>query len=89
MFCEQCGAPIPEGAKFCEQCGAPVAGPAPVRAQSPEPVPQPAPQAAPQAESLPRRGEARPRRFSPLRLIIGTLLLVALAYAAHWVLANL
>ena len=69
MFCEQCGAPIPEGAKFCEQCGAPVAGP--------------------QAESLPRRGEARPRRFSPLRLIIGTLLLVALAYAAYWVLANL
>lgn len=44
---------------------------------------------SPSFHALPRRGEARPRRFSPLRLIIGTLLVVALAYAAYWVLANL
>ena len=83
MFCEQCGAPIPEGAKFCEQCGAPVAEPTPVAA------PAPAPQAAPQAESLPRRGEVRPRRFSPVRLIIGLVILLGLLYAADWVLFNL
>lgn len=33
MFCEQCGAQMPDGMKFCEQCGAPigsnVAGPMP------------------------------------------------------------
>lgn len=29
MFCENCGAPLDEGARFCENCGAPVeqAGP--------------------------------------------------------------
>ena len=26
MFCQHCGAPIPEGAKFCENCGERVAG---------------------------------------------------------------
>ena len=25
MFCEQCGALVPDGMKFCDQCGAPVA----------------------------------------------------------------
>ena len=25
MFCEQCGALVPDGMRFCDQCGAPVA----------------------------------------------------------------
>ena len=88
MFCEQCGAPIPEGAKFCEQCGAPVAAPAPVQAPKPEPAPQPEPQPE-LAESQPRRGEVRPRRFSPVRLIVGLVILLGLLYAAYCVLFNL
>ena len=81
MFCEQCGAPIPEGAKFCENCGAPVPQEtAPVA--PPEPKPEPKPEPAP----IPRSGERTPRRFSPLRLVIGTIFLGLIAYAAYWVL---
>ena len=78
MFCEQCGAPIPEGAKFCEECGAPV----PQEAAPVAPVAQPEPEAKP----IPRSGTVSPRRFSPLRLAIGTIILAVLAYAAYWVL---
>jgi hypothetical protein len=98
MFCEQCGAPIPEGAKFCEECGAPVpqeaapvapvAQPEPMPEPRPEPkpTPKPAPKPEPEAQPIPRSGTVSPRRFSPLRLAIGTIILAVLAYAAYWVL---
>lgn len=94
MFCEQCGAPIPEGAKFCEECGAPVpqeAAPVAPVAQpepmpEPKPVPRPEPKPEPEAQPIPRSGTVSPRRFSPLRLAIGTIILAVLAYAAYWVL---
>lgn len=94
MFCEQCGAPIPEGARFCENCGAPVpqeAAPvAPVAQPEPMPEPKPAPRPKPkpdsEAQPIPRSGTVSPRRFSPLRLAIGTIILAVLAYAAYWVL---
>lgn len=102
MFCEQCGAPIPEGAKFCEECGAPVPQeaapvtpvaqpepmPEPKPAPRPEskPTPKPAPKPEPEAQPIPRSGTVSPRRFSPLRLAIGTIILAVLAYAAYWVL---
>ena len=95
MFCEQCGAPIPEGAKFCEECGAPVpqeaapvAPPEPKPESRPEskPTPKPAPKPEPEAQPIPRSGTVSPRRFSPLRLAIGTIILAVLAYAAYWVL---
>jgi predicted amidophosphoribosyltransferase len=39
MFCENCGAPLEEGARFCGNCGAPVASAAPVaREQAPRPA---------------------------------------------------
>lgn len=94
MFCEQCGAPIPEGAKFCEECGAPVsqeAAPVAPVAQpepmpEPKPAPRPEPKPEPRPEPIPRSGTVSPRRFSPLRLAIGTIILAVLAYAAYWVL---
>lgn len=94
MFCEQCGAPIPEGARFCEQCGAPVAQEvdvALVTSAEPEATPVPEPEPQPVHDSqMPRRGDAVPRAgLSPVRLIIGTLILLGLAFAAYWVLANL
>lgn len=98
MYCEQCGAPIPEGARFCEQCGAPVPfppeeqpkpKPEPVPEPQPEPQPKPKPVPVPEQPSLPRRGERRPRRFSPLRLIVGTVILAGLLYAAYWVVVYL
>lgn len=94
MFCEQCGAPIPEGARFCEQCGAPVAQEvdvALVTPAEPEATPIPEPESQPVHDSqMPRRGDAVPRTgLLPVRLIIGTLILLGLAFAAYWVLANL
>lgn len=102
MFCEQCGAPIPEGAKFCEECGAPVPQeaapvapvaqpeptpePKPAPRPEPKPTPKPAPKPEPEAQPIPRSGTVSPRRFSPLRLAIGTIILAVLAYAAYWVL---
>lgn len=94
MFCEQCGAPIPEGARFCEQCGAPVAQEVDVALVTPTepeatPVPEPEPQPVHDSQ-MPRRGDAVPRTgLLPVRLIIGTLILLGLAFAAYWVLANL
>lgn len=95
MFCEQCGAPIPEGARFCEQCGAPVEqasapapAPAPAPVPKPEPVPEPKPQ--PKPAPAPRRGESVPNAgFSTKRLVIGTLVLLVLAFAAYYILAYL
>lgn len=39
MFCQKCGASVPEGAKFCENCGAPVAAAPkpPVQQANPQP----------------------------------------------------
>ena len=94
MFCEQCGAPIPEGAKFCEQCGAPVAQEVDVAPMAPveqaaTPVPEPEPQPVHDSQ-MPRRGDAVPRTGpSPVRLIIGTLILLGLVFSAYWVQANL
>lgn len=84
MFCEQCGAPIPEGARFCEECGAPV----PQEAVPVAPVaqPEPKPEPKPDAQPIPRSGTVTPRRFSPPRLVIGALILAILGYAAYWVL---
>lgn len=84
MFCEQCGAPIPEGARFCEECGAPV----PQEAVPVAPVAQPEPKSVPEPEAqpIPRSGTVTPRRFSPPRLVIGALILAILGYAAYWVL---
>lgn len=95
MFCEQCGAPIPEGARFCENCGAPVPQeaapvappePKPEPWPEPKPAPRPKPKPDPEAQPIPRSGTVSPRRFSPLRLAIGTIILAVLAYAAYWVL---
>lgn len=95
MFCEQCGAPIPEGARFCENCGAPVPQeaapvappePKPEPRPEPKPAPRPKPKPDPEAQPIPRSGTVSPRRFSPLRLAIGTIILAVLAYAAYWVL---
>lgn len=86
MFCEQCGAPIPEGAKFCEECGAPVPQEAAPVAPVAQPAPRPEPKPEPEAQPIPRSGTVSPRRFSPLRLAIGTIILAVLAYAAYWVL---
>lgn len=101
MFCEQCGAPIPEGARFCEECGAPVpqeavpeapvAQPEPKSVPNPEPPkpapkPEPRPEPKPDAQPIPRSGTVTPRRFSPPRLVIGALILAILGYAAYWVL---
>lgn len=82
MFCEQCGAPIPEGARFCEQCGAPVE-----QASAPAPAP-PRPAAAftspaDDATLLPRRGDKRPRKRGCLfwfLVLLGILLLLFVAY---------
>lgn len=35
MFCENCGAPLQEGARFCGNCGTPVASVAPVAPTAP------------------------------------------------------
>ncbi len=84
MFCEQCGAPIPEGARFCEECGAPV--PQEAAPVAPVAQPEPKPEPKPDAQPIPRSGTVTPRRFSPPRLVIGALILAILGYAAYWVL---
>ena len=55
------------------------------------PVPEPEPEPKPVHDSqMPRRGDAVPRTgLLPVRLVIGTLILLGLAFAAYWVLANL
>ena len=35
MFCENCGAPLEQGARFCGNCGTPVASAAPVAPTAP------------------------------------------------------
>ena len=45
MFCTNCGANLPDGAKFCTSCGARLDG----AQDAPVPAPQPAPASAPQA----------------------------------------
>lgn len=61
MFCPQCGANNPDGAKFCTSCGASLDAPEPPAstseppAQQPadSPQPAPAPEAAPAADQVP------------------------------------
>ena len=92
--CPHCGAQVDADAKFCEECGAPVpqeAAPVAPVAQpepmpEPKPAPRPEPKPEPEAQPIPRSGTVSPRRFSPLRLAIGTIILAVLAYAAYWVL---
>ena len=52
MFCEQCGASLPEGANFCEECGAPV----PQQAAPVAPVvqPEPKPELKPELKPEPK-----------------------------------
>lgn len=40
MFCENCGAPLEEGARFCGNCGAPVEPVAPVAPATPKQAPR-------------------------------------------------
>lgn len=61
MFCEQCGASLPEGANFCEECGAPV----PQQAAPVAPVvqPEPKPELKPELKPEPKpalKPEPRP-----------------------------
>lgn len=97
-FCEECGAPLVEGARFCERCGAPVAGAAPdeteaVRdARTNATVEMPRPDAAVGSRPGERGNERRPeperqpQRKSRLPLIIGIVVaVVAIAVAALYV----
>ncbi len=43
-YCEQCGAPLPQGAAFCEQCGRRID----------DPIPPPAPQTSAEPRSIPK-----------------------------------
>ena len=43
MFCDKCGAQVPDGIRFCGQCGNTIA-----QQPAPQPAPQPVPQPAPQ-----------------------------------------
>ena len=76
MFCNSCGASLPDGAKYCTACGAPVLPEAPVLTPDPEPAkaapimdaPQPtAPMYTPVTESAPEY--AAPVYASPDSLI--------------------
>lgn len=69
MQCRYCGAELPDGCAFCSQCGKP---------QQTEPAP-PAPAAAPAetqaTPAVPAQAPAAPRK-SPLKIILGCLLVV-------------
>lgn len=52
MFCTNCGASLPDGAKFCTSCGARLDGGQP----APAPAPSPQPTTAPQPARRRRRG---------------------------------
>ena len=62
MFCESCGAFVPDGQPFCSTCGAPVANAAPVSA--PEAVP--APVAVPVATQEPQPVSPQPMASQPV-----------------------
>jgi len=47
MYCENCGAPIEQGAKFCGSCGKPTATQTTVERPQPQPQSQPQPAARP------------------------------------------
>lgn len=53
MFCNKCGAQIPDGTKFCNKCGAPVGGANPAPANGPAATPAPANNAAPANGAVP------------------------------------
>lgn len=53
MFCNKCGAQIPDGTKFCNKCGAPVGGANPAPANGPAANPAPANNAAPANGAVP------------------------------------
>ena len=40
MFCEKCGAQLPDGARFCHYCGAKVETPFPVKQEVVDPKPE-------------------------------------------------
>ena len=82
MFCENCGAKIPDGARFCDQCGQPSAAP-PAKGLSQPPRPPempgarppsafPQPPKAPPAKSPPGQ-PAMPRPPEPPRPSVGDL----------------
>ena len=47
MYCENCGAPLTDGAKFCPNCGAPQAAGQPQAMSQPQTTSQPQPEARP------------------------------------------
>ena len=63
MFCEQCGAVVPEGMRFCDQCGAPVEPDASPPVQSPimEQPPMPQGMMQPQGQPVPPQPMQQPQ----------------------------
>lgn len=62
MFCNRCGAQLPDGAKFCTVCGAALAA-APTVPQQP---PQPEPSQQPSQPVRPQQGAMDPERYQQL-----------------------
>ncbi len=75
MFCNHCGANVPEGSAFCQNCGAPVAS---VPAQ-PDPY-RVTPAVNPNAKTV----DPREREASKSVLTFG---IIALAFSCSWILS--
>ena len=66
MFCESCGASIPDGQAFCSNCGAPApAQAAPVQA-APQPAPAPQPMAQP-VQPVQQYAQPAPQPVQPVQ----------------------
>ena len=66
MFCESCGALIPDGQSFCSNCGAPApAQAAPVQA-APQPAPAPQPMAQP-VQPVQQYAQPAPQPVQPVQ----------------------
>lgn len=66
MFCESCGASIPDGQAFCSNCGAAApAQAAPVQAAPVQPAPAPAPQ--PMAQPVQQYAQPAPQPVQPVQ----------------------
>ena len=75
MFCNHCGANVPEGSAFCQNCGAPVAS---VPAQS-DPY-----RVTPKADPYVKPVDPREREASKSVLTFG---IIALAFSCSWILS--
>lgn len=74
MFCEKCGAKIPDGASFCEKCGSPVGGAAAGTGNA-------APAGAPYYPPAPAQPSALKRFFSVKRNVIVTAVIAVVLIA--------